>query len=256
MRTLSRLQPGFVIKLDGRTCIVTMVNDSRAKAVPMTRKVKSFVPQTGDEATVGKPVTITVREEGYNISPNSECVILQAGTDMECDQRVKDFLAGKLAAPDEIKAPAPTPAPEQSTAATGNDDTMKSKTLSKPRPRGGLAADIANDKATKGKARATTPKATKAAKTDEAPAPKKKSKCAFIDDMLEATPSGKGRHTLADILDATCKEFGITTDADRKATAATIRARPAHMRKANRTPAWLPEAEEPKAKAAANGESK
>lgn len=67
------------------------------------------------------------------------------------------------------------------------------------------------------------------------PKERKPSKCAFIDDMLEA-----GKHTVSEILAATLKAF---PDADAKATLATVRCRPSHMRKAGRKPVWLPEKE-------------
>ena len=73
-QTLSRLQPGMVVRYDGRPHRVVMVNDCRARIVAVERRTREFVPQTGPGA--GVPVRLTVAEAGHNISPDSDCEIL------------------------------------------------------------------------------------------------------------------------------------------------------------------------------------
>lgn len=93
------------------------------------------------------------------------------------------------------------------------------------------------DKAEPAKAEPKTEKKAPKAetKTPKAKAEKKakRSKCAFIDGLLE-----KGGLTLAKILDETLKTF---PDADAGKTLRTVRCRPYHMRKAGKKPSWVKE---------------
>lgn len=77
--------------------------------------------------------------------------------------------------------------------------------------------------------------AAKAEKTKKAPKEPKQSKCAYIDDLLES-----GKHTIAEIVELTCEKF---PKANKKSTLSTVRARPAHMKKAGRVAKWKPEPE-------------
>lgn len=73
--TLTRLRRGDIVLLNGEECKIEFVNDCRAKAVPVRRRVKEVVPQTGKNA--GQVIKFQERHDGYNISPNSECEILR-----------------------------------------------------------------------------------------------------------------------------------------------------------------------------------
>jgi hypothetical protein len=81
-----------------------------------------------------------------------------------------------------------------------------------------------------------TPAVAKSKKVKKSTATTKVSKCSFIDDLLE-----QGDLTLSQILEKALAKFPQAT---KQATMGTIRARPAHMRKAGKVPKWLPEADE------------
>lgn len=63
-----------MVNYDGRLHRVVLVNDCRAKVVPLKRTTKTFTPETGAHA--GQPVVIAATEEGENISPESPLEIL------------------------------------------------------------------------------------------------------------------------------------------------------------------------------------
>ena len=72
--TLTKLQPGHIVMFNGARHRVTMVNDCRARIVPM-EKVETQVEQIID----GKKVVVASFSKygaGQNISPNSEIPIL------------------------------------------------------------------------------------------------------------------------------------------------------------------------------------
>lgn len=67
----TRLRVGDVILLDSRKHVVEMVNECRARAVPVARKRVDY------ETVAGKRVKFDTSYASQNISPNSECKILQ-----------------------------------------------------------------------------------------------------------------------------------------------------------------------------------
>jgi hypothetical protein len=72
--TLTKLQPGMIVLFDGARHRVVMVNESRARIVPM-EKVETQVKQIID----GKKVVVASFSKygaGQNISPNSEIEIV------------------------------------------------------------------------------------------------------------------------------------------------------------------------------------
>lgn len=72
--TLSRLQPGMIIIHEGRRHRVVMVNDCRARVIPLER-VQREVEQIID----GKKVVVasfSAPGAAQNISPNSTCEIV------------------------------------------------------------------------------------------------------------------------------------------------------------------------------------
>jgi len=72
--TLTKLQPGHIVMFNGARHRVTMVNDCRARIVPM-EKVETQVEQIID----GKKVVVASFSKygvGQNISPNSEIEIV------------------------------------------------------------------------------------------------------------------------------------------------------------------------------------
>lgn len=72
--TLTKLQPGHIVMFNGARHRVTMVNDCRARIVPM-EKVETQVEQIID----GKKVVVASFSKygaGQNISPNSEIEII------------------------------------------------------------------------------------------------------------------------------------------------------------------------------------
>jgi hypothetical protein len=72
--TLTKLQPGHIVMLDGCRHRIVMVNDCRARAVPCD-KVQSTIEQIVD----GKKVVVASFSKygvGQNISPNSEIPIV------------------------------------------------------------------------------------------------------------------------------------------------------------------------------------
>ena len=73
-QTLTRLQPGMIIRRSGELWRVVMVNDCRARVVPIDKQVKTFTPATGLNA--GKKLVIESSGGGENISPNSEVEIV------------------------------------------------------------------------------------------------------------------------------------------------------------------------------------
>lgn len=67
----TRLRVGDVILLDGRRHVVEMVNECRARAVPVAKKRVDY------ETVAGKRVKFDTNYASQNISPNSECKIVQ-----------------------------------------------------------------------------------------------------------------------------------------------------------------------------------
>lgn len=67
----ARLRVGDVILLDSRRHVVEMVNECRARAVPVARKRVDY------ETVAGKRVKFDTSYASQNISPNSECRIVQ-----------------------------------------------------------------------------------------------------------------------------------------------------------------------------------
>lgn len=68
---VSRLRVGDVILLDSRRHVVEMVNECRARAVPVAKKRVDY------ETVAGKRVKFDTNFSSQNISPNSECKIVQ-----------------------------------------------------------------------------------------------------------------------------------------------------------------------------------
>lgn len=73
--TLARLKVGHLVKFCGHDCRVVMVNDCRARLVPLTRKAVKIETLGGKEVIFERPM------EGYNVSPNAELEIV--GFDVE-----------------------------------------------------------------------------------------------------------------------------------------------------------------------------
>lgn len=69
-QTLTRLQPGQVIEISGSEYHVVMVNDCRARCLPLAKQERTITPKFGE------PVTIQSSGSALNISPNSECRIV------------------------------------------------------------------------------------------------------------------------------------------------------------------------------------
>lgn len=67
----TRLRVGDVILLDSRRHVIEMVNESRARAVPVLRKRVDY------ETVAGKRVKFDTTYASQNISPNSVCKIVQ-----------------------------------------------------------------------------------------------------------------------------------------------------------------------------------
>lgn len=75
-RTLTRLQFGdVVLGLGAQKYRVDFVNESRARIVPLSAKVREFVAATGKHA--GQCRTFVETPRGIDISPNSEVEILE-----------------------------------------------------------------------------------------------------------------------------------------------------------------------------------
>lgn len=74
VNTLSRLQPGMVVRFEGRPHRVSMVNDCRARLQPVAKRVKTFVPAPGKSA--GQRVQVASEPAGHNVSPNAELPIV------------------------------------------------------------------------------------------------------------------------------------------------------------------------------------
>lgn len=72
--TLPYLQVGMRVLWEGRVHEVVKVNDCCARIVPVEKAVRTFVPRTGKDA--GRPLCISVKLPGHNISPNSELPIV------------------------------------------------------------------------------------------------------------------------------------------------------------------------------------
>lgn len=68
--TLTRLQQGQRVIFAGHECKVVMVNDCRARLVPVTRKAVKIETLEGKEVTFERP------QAGYNVSPNAEVEII------------------------------------------------------------------------------------------------------------------------------------------------------------------------------------
>ena len=71
---LTRLRVHDVFQLEGRLHRVDLVNDSRARCVPIVRMTRTFTPQTGAKA--GETVEFDQQLNCVNISPNSEVDII------------------------------------------------------------------------------------------------------------------------------------------------------------------------------------
>lgn len=91
-QTLTRLQRGHVIRLDGGAeHLVIYVNDCRAVAVPRSTKVVTvkFKP------LVGEAVAFEARpRSGLNISPNSECEIVGYDHEWLAEQDAREAQKG------------------------------------------------------------------------------------------------------------------------------------------------------------------
>ncbi len=72
--SLTRLRIGDVFMLDGRLHRVDLVNECRARCIPITRQVRTFVPKTGMNAE--KPVQFGDSLNPVSICPNSEIEIV------------------------------------------------------------------------------------------------------------------------------------------------------------------------------------
>lgn len=110
--TLTKLQPGMIVLFDGARHRVVMVNESRARIVPM-EKVETQVEQIID----GKKVVVASFSKygaGQNISPNSEIPIVGYES------------SNQLSEPKEIKS-LPGSGPEQSLPRRGRGRPRKSK---------------------------------------------------------------------------------------------------------------------------------
>ena len=68
--TLSRLRVGHLVKFDNCECRVVMVNDCRARLVPLARKAVKIETVSGKEVNFERP------QAGYNVSPNAEVEIV------------------------------------------------------------------------------------------------------------------------------------------------------------------------------------
>jgi hypothetical protein len=239
--TFTILKLGDVIELEGREHVIAMVNESRAKAIPLQRETRTFTPsrydaQTGEQ----KKVQFLERATAANISPNSDVPILRTLSSADLEK----FLGGKYRRPAETQ-----PTGEQPTVKEESTEIMK--TAEKPirSPRGGLAAiskTIAktskapkaskSDKAKPSTAKTATAKPATAkpatAKPSEAPE-RKQSKCGLIDELFE-----KGGLTKKEILAKVLEAF---PGSDPKGTAATINVRPSHMKKAGKQAKWVEE---------------
>ena len=83
--TLTRLQVGMVVLYEGRRHRVALVNECRAKIVPLEKRVKEFLPRTG--ANAGRPVLLVTEACGHNISPESELEVIEERRRDSNDQR-------------------------------------------------------------------------------------------------------------------------------------------------------------------------
>ena len=64
------LKTGMVVVCEGQVCRVVMVNDCRARLLPVAKRLKVIAPQTGPNA--GRVRRFYVERAGHNVSPNSE----------------------------------------------------------------------------------------------------------------------------------------------------------------------------------------
>jgi hypothetical protein len=65
------LRRGDIIQLAGRECIVTMVNESRARAFPTELR------QVEVTTSAGRHITFAAKLRPFDISPNSEVPVLR-----------------------------------------------------------------------------------------------------------------------------------------------------------------------------------
>jgi hypothetical protein len=68
--TKARLHAGMVVICEGQVCRVVMVNDCRARLLPVEKQLRVIAPQTG--ANAGQVRRFYVERAGHNVSPNSE----------------------------------------------------------------------------------------------------------------------------------------------------------------------------------------
>lgn len=68
--TLSRLKVGHLVRFDNCECRVVMVNDCRARLVPLARKPVKIETLGGKEVCFERP------QAAYNVSPNAEVEIV------------------------------------------------------------------------------------------------------------------------------------------------------------------------------------
>jgi hypothetical protein len=74
--TLSRLQPGMVVEIGGEEHVVEMVNDCRARCLPLNKK-KSKVRITDKLTGEVREFEPETTGGAVNISPNADCKILR-----------------------------------------------------------------------------------------------------------------------------------------------------------------------------------
>lgn len=68
--TLTRLQPGMIVRWNGAEHRVAFVNDCRAHIIPLAKVTVQIKPR------FGPPCTFQRTQPGMDISPNSEIEIL------------------------------------------------------------------------------------------------------------------------------------------------------------------------------------
>lgn len=105
---LTRMQPGMIVELEQRKHVIVMVNDCRARALPLEKETRKCTPQTGAEA--GKVKEIESTGKGHNISPDALCPILEWGGAEAGAERLAKFQRGgfkaeRSAAQPKVKAP-------------------------------------------------------------------------------------------------------------------------------------------------------
>lgn len=207
-----KLRTGWIVELDGKPHRVAMVNESRARCEPVAKRVVTVTPLVGDKKTFEAALG------ALNISSYSDVRILA--------KSLEQFRTEQAAARSE-----PTTSGNQSKEHMTTDSNtiidpappMKTNKTRSTKPARTSKVDRAVDR--------TAAKANGKGKT-ETTAPRKLSKCAYIDSLYT------GDFTIQEILEHTLAKF---PEADPKATLSTVRARPGHIRKAGGTPKWKEE---------------